>query len=59
MGQEVSGDINESLYVTWEGTRDEKRDWLRGQCDAIYARMLRGESHSDQMEDADAHVQEL
>ena len=43
MGQEVLGYIDESLNVMWEGTRDERRDWLRGQCDTIYMRMLRGE----------------
>ena len=35
MGQEVSGDADESLDVTSEGKRDEKRAWLRRQCEAI------------------------
>ena len=30
VGQEVSGDADESLDVTWEGSKDERRAWLRG-----------------------------
>ena len=45
--------------MKWEGTRDDRRAWLKGQCDTIFVRMLGGELYPGQMEDADANVKEL
>ena len=35
MGQEVSKDAKESIYVAWEGSQEERKVWLRGQCNTI------------------------
>lgn len=58
-GEEVSKDANKSICVAWEGSQEEKKVWLRGQCDAIFACMNRGESHSGAREEVNAHMQEL
>ena len=34
-GQEASGEADESLDMKWEGSNNERKAWLRGQCDAI------------------------
>ena len=58
-GQEISKAANDSICVAWEGSQEERKVWLRGQCVAIFARMNRGKSHSGAQEEVDAHMQEL
>ena len=56
MGQEGSEDADESIRVAWEGSREERKAWMRGWCHAIFAHMNEGESHTRAQEDVDAYM---